>query len=33
MNTAIVVLVLILWIAAYRILSSLGQFPWNPERR
>jgi hypothetical protein len=35
MNTtaAVVILLLVLWTVAYRILSKLGKFPWNPVRR
>jgi uncharacterized membrane-anchored protein len=30
MNAAAVILLLILWVVAYRVLSSI--FSWNPER-
>ena len=36
MNTTaavVVILLLVLWTVAYRVLSRLGKFPWNPVRR
>ena len=36
MNTTaaiVVILLLVLWTVAYRLLSKLGKFPWNPVRR